>query len=164
MKLLHRIDTWLGSLLLVADSEALLVCAWQSALEAHKYEQLNDASEISHPNDILLEAERQIVEYLSGERREFTIPLRIYGSRFRCEVWSELGNISYGETVTYGEIAKRLGCPGACRSVGHAIAMNPLSIFIPCHRVVPAHGKTYGNYAGGRCVKSALIDIERKSR
>ena len=130
MKLLHRVETFMGSLLLVADTEALLACIWQSALVTHEYEQLHDCSVGVSPNKILLEAESQLKEYICGERREFTIPLRISGSRFRCDVWRELSKIPYGKTVTYGAIARSIGCPGASRSVGHAIGMNPLSIFI----------------------------------
>ncbi len=113
-------------------------------------------------NDRLLdEVERQLGEYFSGVRREFDLPLRMKGTPFQLKDWETLKQIPYGETVTYGEIARRIGSPKACRAVGMANHSNPISIIVPCHRVIGKSGKLTG-YGGGLNVKQMLLDLEQK--
>ena len=113
-------------------------------------------------NDRLLdEVERQLGEYFSGARREFDLPLRMKGTPFQLKDWEMLKQIPYGETVTYGEIARRIGSPKACRAVGMANHSNPISIIVPCHRVIGKSGKLTG-YGGGLNVKQMLLDLEQK--
>ena len=113
-------------------------------------------------NDRLLdEVERQLGEYFSGTRREFDLPLRMKGTSFQLKDWEALKEIPYGETVTYGEIARRIGSPKACRAVGMANHSNPISIIVPCHRVIGKSGKLTG-YGGGLNVKQQLLDLEQK--
>lgn len=102
----------------------------------------------------------QISEYLAGERKEFTLPLALQGSEFALKVWKEMAAIPYGEVRTYGELAKAIGCPGAARAVGQACNRNPISIIIPCHRVVGTGGKLTG-YAAGLALKQKLLELER---
>ncbi|TVR30495.1 MAG: methylated-DNA--[protein]-cysteine S-methyltransferase [Spirochaetaceae bacterium] len=92
------------------------------------------------------ELEYQLDRYFCGELREFTLRLRLDGTPFQRAVWSRLLKIEYGCTVTYGEIARKIGRRGAARAVGNAVARNPIPLLVPCHRVVPACGGT-GNYA-----------------
>ena len=106
------------------------------------------------------EARRQLGEYFAGERREFDLPLNPEGTTFQRVVWALLKEIPYGETVSYGEIARRIREPKACRAVGLANGRNPLSIVVPCHRVVGANGKLTG-YGGGLPNKAFLLDLER---
>ena len=103
----------------------------------------------------------EIKEYFNGERTEFDIPLEVDGTDFRKSVWKELCNIPYGETCTYGDIAKRIGNPKASRAVGLANNKNRIPIFIPCHRVIGANGKLVG-FAGGIEIKKYLLDLESK--
>lgn len=110
--------------------------------------------------DILKEANNQLKEYLSGQRKEFSLPLDPSGTEFRKTVWTCLCSISYGETKSYKEIAETIGNPKACRAVGSANNKNPIPIFIPCHRVIGASGKLVG-YRGGLKVKSHLLEIEK---
>ena len=98
--------------------------------------------------------------YFRGTRQAFGIPLRPEGTPFERAVWELLLTIPYGETATYGELAKRLGKPAACRAVGRANGRNPISILIPCHRVIGANGKLTG-YAGGIPAKEFLLKLER---
>ena len=113
-------------------------------------------------NDRLLdEVERQLGEYFSGTRREFDLPLRMKGTPFQLKDWEALKEIPYGETVTYGEIARRIGSLKACRAVGMANHSNPISIIVPCHRVIGKSGKLTG-YGGGLNVKQMLLDLEQK--
>ena len=103
---------------------------------------------------------RQLGEYLDGTRTEFDLPLHARGSRFQRRVWELIAEIPYGQTTTYGDLARRLGGDANARDVGGAVGRNPLSILIPCHRVVGSTGKLTG-YAGGLTRKRALLDLER---
>jgi methylated-DNA-[protein]-cysteine S-methyltransferase len=116
----------------------------------------------SRTSDPLLDrAEQQLVEYFAGERTEFDLPLASDGTEFQKKVWSELLRIPYGETASYGEIARRLGYePGISRAVGAANGANPIPIVVPCHRVIWADGSLTG-YAGGVDRKRTLLELER---
>jgi methylated-DNA-[protein]-cysteine S-methyltransferase len=105
------------------------------------------------------ECRRQIREYLEGVRREFDVPLAPEGSEFQRRVWIEIARIPYGETITYAELATRAGAPGSARAAGTATGRNPVSILVPCHRVVGSDGSLTG-YAGGVARKRRLLDIE----
>lgn len=111
--------------------------------------------------DLLRKAGKELKEYFDGERTEFDIPLEVDGTDFRKSVWKELCKIPYGETCTYGDIAKRIGNPKASRAVGLANNKNKIPIFIPCHRVIGANGKLVG-FAGGIEIKKYLLDLESK--
>jgi O-6-methylguanine DNA methyltransferase len=111
-------------------------------------------------NQILDRLRTQLMEYFDGTRRAFELPLRYRGSPFQERVWTDLQAIPYGETCSYGAIAKRLGDPGAMRAVGAANGVNPIAIVIPCHRVVNANGEL-GGYGGGLWRKRILLDLER---
>ncbi len=111
-------------------------------------------------DDALPEATRQLQEYFAGERTEFDLPLNPAGTEFQRQVWAVLSTIPYGETWTYGELAAALGRPSAARAVGMANGRNPISIVVPCHRVVGSSGKLTG-YAGGVERKDFLLRLER---
>lgn len=108
---------------------------------------------------LLRVARTQLLEYLSGARRSFDLPLDPAGTDFQRSVWEALRAIPYGQTRTYGEIAAAVGRPRAVRAVGQANHVNPLPIFIPCHRVVGKNGALTG-YAGGLDLKRALLALE----
>lgn len=105
------------------------------------------------------EAIRQLDAYFAGELTEFDLPLKLIGTPFQLRVWQRLRTIPYGETRTYGELAEALGHPGASRAVGLANGKNPVSIVVPCHRVVGAGGSLTG-YGGGLGRKRRLLDFE----
>jgi methylated-DNA-[protein]-cysteine S-methyltransferase len=104
----------------------------------------------------------QLAEYFSGARRQFDLPLRPAGTPFQQSVWNELLKIPFGTTITYAELARRIGQPAAARAVGHANGRNPISIIVPCHRVIGAGGSLTG-YAGGVDKKQWLLDWERRA-
>ncbi|MBA3233858.1 MAG: methylated-DNA--[protein]-cysteine S-methyltransferase [Propionibacteriales bacterium] len=109
---------------------------------------------------VLVEARRQLEEYFAGKRRIFDLPLAGVGTAFQARVWAELVKVPFGETVSYGDIARRLGMPpGASRAVGLANGANPIAIAVPCHRVIGANGKLVG-YAGGLERKQFLLSLE----
>ena len=105
------------------------------------------------------EVGRQLDEYFAGRRRQFDLPLAPSGSPFQLAVWEELRRIPWGTRVTYGELAARLGKPRSARAVGAAVGRNPISIVVPCHRVLGAGGRLTG-YAGGLERKRILLDLE----
>lgn len=114
---------------------------------------------ISRPTPLLEEGRRQLLEYLAGERQTFDLPLAPAGTPFQREVWKALQTIPYGQTRSYGDIARQIGRPKAFRAVGMANHENPIPIFIPCHRVVGSDGSLTG-YAGGLELKKALLGLE----
>ncbi len=107
------------------------------------------------------EAASQLRSYFAGELQEFDLPLAPEGTPFQREVWEQLCRIPYGETISYGELARRIGNPKACRAVGLANGSNPISIVIPCHRVIGSNGKLTG-YGGGLATKEKLLALEQK--
>ena len=112
---------------------------------------------------VLAEATRQLRAYFARELKEFDLPLRPAGTAFQQRVWAQLQEIGYGETMSYGQIAARLGLtPGASRAVGAANGRNPIGIVIPCHRVVGSTGSLSG-YAGGVERKQLLLGLEQSS-
>jgi methylated-DNA-[protein]-cysteine S-methyltransferase len=149
------IDTTLGELTLVAENGTL--CGvyfpghWTRPDPATFGERVEGGFE---------ESERQLNEYLAGERTSFDLPTAAAGDEFSRRVWERLKRIPYGRTVTYGEIATELGNPTLARRVGGAVAHNPLSIVVPCHRVVGRDGKLTG-YAGGLERKRFLLELEQ---
>ena len=108
---------------------------------------------------ILREAGQQLKSYLAGKLKEFSLPLAPIGTDFMKQVWASLCEIPYGETVTYKEIAIKIGAPNAARAVGLANNRNPIPIFIPCHRVIGTNGALTG-YRGGLELKKRLLDLE----
>ena len=104
----------------------------------------------------------QLDEYFTGKRKTFDLPYKLTGTDFQLKVWGALINIPYGETRSYKEIAAAIGSPNASRAIGGANNKNPIAIVIPCHRVIGSNGKLIG-YAGGIDMKTALLELERKS-
>lgn len=102
---------------------------------------------------------RELRDYFAGKRNHFTFPVRPAGTDFNQRVWQELARIPYGETCTYGELARRIGRPKAARAVGTANGRNPIPIVLPCHRVVASGGKL-GGYGGGLELKRKLLELE----
>ncbi|KYG68031.1 cysteine methyltransferase [Bdellovibrio bacteriovorus] len=147
----------LGPLHIVASEQGLQGIFWKK--QNMPFDNLTDTK---HPAvQFILKTQKQIEEYLQGERQEFDIPLDLIGTDFQKRVWSHLQKIPYGETCSYKEIAVALGDPKACRAVGTANGRNPVSIIVPCHRVIASDG-TLGGYAGGLPTKSFLLNLERK--
>ena len=113
----------------------------------------------SHPTPLLQEGERQLLEYLGGQRKTFDLPLNPQGTPFQKRVWQALEAIPWGELRSYRDIAQAANCPRGFRAVGMANHHNPIPIFIPCHRVVGSDGSLTG-YAGGLELKQALLALE----
>lgn len=149
------IESPLGTIRLVAGGGALAGIY----LETQPRDTAGDGPE-DRTDPVLAGAARQLAEYFAGSRRAFALPLTARGTAFQRAVWSALAAIPFGETRTYGELAEALGRPSAVRAVGGANARNPLSIVVPCHRVVGGDGSLTG-YAGGLAAKEWLLAHER---
>jgi methylated-DNA-[protein]-cysteine S-methyltransferase len=114
------------------------------------------------PPGVLSDTARQLAEYFGGQRTGFDLPLNLGGSPFQARVWAALQDIGFGETISYGELARRIGCrPAASRAVGLANGKNPVSIIVPCHRVIGADGSLTG-YGGGLPRKRFLLMLEER--
>jgi methylated-DNA-[protein]-cysteine S-methyltransferase len=111
---------------------------------------------------LLLEAGNQLAAYFAGKLREFHLPLEMAGTDFQLRVWNRLLQIPYGETRSYGELARALGTPAAVRAVGAANGANPIAIVVPCHRVIGSNGALTG-YGGGLPLKRRLLELERSN-
>lgn len=110
--------------------------------------------------EVIKKTIKEVSEYLEGERKHFTIPLKFYGTEFQKKCWNALLEIPYGETRSYKDIAERVGSPKGYRAVGMANNKNPISIIAPCHRVIGSDGKLVG-YGGGLDLKKKLLDLEK---
>ncbi|MFW1911667.1 methylated-DNA--[protein]-cysteine S-methyltransferase [Acinetobacter ursingii] len=145
-----------GQLKLVANEQALVAILWDN--ENPKRVRLAELIEdVSHP--ILLNTQQQLIEYFSGQRKVFDIPLDFEGTDFQKKVWSALLTIPYGETRSYKQIAQQLVNEKAVRAVGAANGKNPISIIAPCHRVIGSGGALVG-FAGGLDKKEILLRLE----
>jgi methylated-DNA-[protein]-cysteine S-methyltransferase len=154
------IDSPIGVLKLVGSEVGLAAILW--ANESPKRVRLNIVREDkTHP--VLIEVERQLGEYFRGKRKAFDLKLNFVGTPFQNKVWEALLRIPYGQTRSYGEIARELGNPKAVRAVGAANGKNPIAIIAPCHRVIGASGALTG-FAGGLKAKEHLLDLEKGAR
>jgi methylated-DNA-[protein]-cysteine S-methyltransferase len=155
------IDSPLGQLTLVADDNALTGVYFRH----HWRRPAEDTfgPRIDADFDILLaEAQRQLTDYLAGDRYDFDLPISLRGDDLQRRVWDLLLTIPFGETVTYGQLAASLADGTTAQEVGQAVGRNPLSIIVPCHRVVGRNGQLTG-YAGGLKRKQFLLELEEPS-
>jgi methylated-DNA-[protein]-cysteine S-methyltransferase len=145
-------DTPVGRLQIITSAEGVVAILWPDD-ERWSYHTV-DAS-----NEICEATVAQLAEFFAGERTDFELPLDLRGTDFQVQVWRSLVSIPFGQTLSYAEQARRLGRPTAVRAVASANASNPVSIVLPCHRVVGADGRLTG-YAGGLDNKKWLLDHE----
>ena len=145
-----------GELKLVASDRGLAAILWEND-DPDRVRLGATVKAPQHP--LLVEAERQLRAYFAGTLKRFTLPIDFVGTAFQKAVWTALLGIPFGETRTYAQIARQIGKPEAVRAVGAAIGRNPISIAIPCHRVIGSNGTLTG-YAGGLQAKAYLLGIE----
>ncbi|MEM7385298.1 MAG: methylated-DNA--[protein]-cysteine S-methyltransferase [Verrucomicrobiota bacterium] len=148
------IDSPVGSLVLLASPAGLA-----GLFFGHRLEDKSTLPPEESRNTILDQATRQLEEYFAQERETFELPLDPAGTPFREQVWLELRKIPYGQTLSYGELARKIDNPAAIRAVGTANGANPISIIVPCHRVIGADGSLTG-FGGGLEIKRRLLEHE----
>jgi methylated-DNA-[protein]-cysteine S-methyltransferase len=154
------VDSPVGPLTLVVSERGLRAVLWMQDADVRIQVGPVD-TEHEDPNGVLAATAEQLEEYFDGRRTEFDLPLDAVGSDFQHSAWDALCTIPFGETVSYGEQARRLGDQRKARAVGAANGRNPISIVVPCHRVVGANGSLTG-FAGGIANKAWLLDHERR--
>ncbi|MCB9584620.1 MAG: methylated-DNA--[protein]-cysteine S-methyltransferase [Polyangiaceae bacterium] len=147
------LDTPVGRLQIVLESGALTRILWANEPQG---------TDTLGPSRAAKRAQKQLSEYFAGRRQKFELELDPRGTEFQCRVWHELGQIPFGETRSYGDVAKTLGKPTASRAVGAANGKNPIPIILACHRVIGASGALTG-FAGGLDTKRWLLDHESAS-
>lgn len=152
-----RFDTPFGVLLATAIGETLTGLYFEGGRHAPEASREWREDAQAPP---LRECAAQLADYFAGKRRCFDLPVAPGGTDFQRRVWREIARIPYGETITYAELARRAGAPRSARAAGAATGRNPLSIIVPCHRVVGTHGTLTG-YAGGLDRKARLLELER---
>jgi methylated-DNA-[protein]-cysteine S-methyltransferase len=154
-KLLYTtLDSPLGELLALGDGSSLRGLYMQAGRKP-----MAIAASWEPAADAFTEVSGQLAEYFAGRRSRFELALAIDGTDFQRRVWRALRDIGYGETISYGELARRIGIPAAARAVGLANGCNPISVIVPCHRVIGANGTLTG-YGGGIERKRLLLDLE----
>jgi methylated-DNA-[protein]-cysteine S-methyltransferase len=150
------LESPIGTLLLAGDSKGL-----QQILFSTDGRPARPDPDWQEDASGLAEAVRQLKAYFAGDLEDFDLELAPQGTVFQQKVWSDLQKIPYGQTISYGELARRIGNPKASRAVGLANGSNPISIVIPCHRVIGANGKLTG-YGGGLAIKEKLLALEKR--
>lgn len=151
MKYVFYYDTMIGRLRIEEENNAIVGVSTENFCSKESFEQKETG--------LIRTAHLQLEEYLMGNRKEFTIPIRLEGTEFQKKVWKELRKIPYGETRSYGEIAQAVKSPKASRAVGGANHRNPILVIVPCHRVIGANGALVG-FGAGLPMKEKLLNLE----
>ncbi len=162
--ILDRFNSPFGTLFLGSYGDHLCLCDWlyrktRNAIDKRIREKLG-TEYLEGSSAVIAQADVQLREYFRAERKEFSIPLLMPGTDFQVRVWHQLLQIPYGQTLSYLELARMMGKPGALRAVASANGANALSIFVPCHRILGSNGALTG-YAGGLTVKRRLLLLEQ---
>lgn len=159
----RRYESPCGTLLLGSFGDNLCLCDWQiEKRRGHvdgRLKRILNAEFEEGTSEVIEQAVRQLDEFFAGKRRVFDLPLLFVGTDFQKKVWSELLNIPFGETISYKEMARRIGLPTAVRAVANANGANSVSIFAPCHRVIGSDNSLTG-YGGGLAAKEKLLKLE----
>jgi len=150
------LESPVGQLLLAGDSTALRGVSFESSKRA-----ATPRPEWKQSKSEFAQVIRQLEAYFRGELKQFDLPLELDGTEFQLRVWNALRAIPYGETISYAQLAERIGNPKAVRAVGLANGSNPIPIIVPCHRVIGSDGSLTG-FGGGLCTKQKLLDLENK--
>jgi methylated-DNA-[protein]-cysteine S-methyltransferase len=150
-----NIPSLVGPVFLVASEKGLVRLEFRDHAD-----ELKQGADVSEDSAALAPYIVELEEYFNGQRREFSFPLDLRGTPFQLACWNSLLKIPYGETCSYGDIARAIGHPHAYRAVGMSNNRNPIAIIVPCHRVVASNGSLCG-YGGGLDVKRKLLDLER---
>lgn len=159
-----RYESPCGVLLLGSFDDKLCLCDWQVEKPRNHVNQrlkrILNAEFETGTSEVIEKAVKQLDEFFAGQRQEFDVPMLFVGTDFQKTVWNELLKIPFGKTISYGEMARRIGMPKAVRAVANANGANAMSIFAPCHRVIGSDHSLTG-YGGGLDTKRALLELER---
>ena len=152
-----KIESPVGKLILLASEDNLVGIKFDRLIENDEFSE-NMKENIDHP--IFLDTEVQLDEYFRGKRKSFSIPIFLDGTEFQLKVWKKLQSIAFGKTISYQELAEKIGDKKKSRAVGAANGKNPIPIIVPCHRVIAKDG-SLGGFGGGVPIKRYLLELER---
>lgn len=155
-----EMDSSVGKLIIVASPKGLQAVLWEADRKDTNYETILSALTQSK-SEIILQTQQQLTEYFQGKRKIFDLPMVLHGTDFQIRVWHELLKIPYSKTLSYAEQAEKIGDRNKARAVGTANGLNPISIIIPCHRVIGSKGNLAG-FRGGLEKKAYLLELEQK--
>jgi methylated-DNA-[protein]-cysteine S-methyltransferase len=155
------INSPVGNLGIIVSKNGLHAILWDNNLEDPIYKEILSALKKSSTDKFIINTKNQLEEYFQGKRKVFDLPLVINGTDFQIQAWKQLQKIPHGETISYGEQAERMGDKKKARAVGMANGCNPISIVIPCHRVIGCNGHLTG-FGGGLDKKEILLKLEQK--
>jgi len=150
-----------GTLTLIANSQGLHAVLWDIDYSHLPYKKIINQFSYSQNNNIIIETKKQLTEYFDHKRKTFDLPLAINGTDFQIQAWEQLRKIPYATTISYAEQAARMGNKNKARAAGMANGRNPISIIIPCHRVIGANGDLVG-FGGGIDKKAYLLNLENQ--
>lgn len=151
-----RIESPVGKLMLLASEDKLLEIKFSSSI---KNDELSENVEENNELPVFIDTEVQLNEYFRGKRDSFSIPIVLNGTEFQQKVWKQLQSIPFGQTISYQELAERVGDSKKARAVGNANGKNPIPIIVPCHRVIAKDG-SLGGFGGGLPIKRYLLELE----
>lgn len=155
-----EVDSPVGTLTIITSAKGLHAVLWDNDRKSKQYEAVINNISQSKNEKIIIQTKKQLNEYFQGKRKVFDLPLAIKGTDFQMQVWDQLTKIPYAKTISYAEQAAKIGNKNKARAVGLANGLNPISIIIPCHRVIGSDGRLVG-FGGGLEKKSFLLDLER---
>ncbi len=155
-----EVDSPVGVLTIITSPQGLHAVLWENDRENEKCKNTIHHLHQSKTEKTIVQTKKQLQEYFQGKRKTFDLPLIIHGTAFQMQVWNELRNIPYAKTISYAEQAAKVGNKNKARAVGLANGLNPISIIIPCHRVIGSNGKLVG-FGGGLERKEFLLKLEQ---
>ncbi|WP_290541174.1 methylated-DNA--[protein]-cysteine S-methyltransferase [Alistipes sp.] len=160
---IQRYATPCGDVVLGSHGDSLCLCDWVNARHRERIDKrlcrMLHADFTTQTTPVIRQAEEELEAYFAGQRQCFDVPLRCVGTDFQIEVWQKLLQIPCGEVISYAELARRLHREGAIRAVANAVGANPISLFVPCHRIIGSN-HTLTGYAGGLAAKRQLLEME----
>ncbi|RPJ58046.1 MAG: methylated-DNA--[protein]-cysteine S-methyltransferase [Acidobacteria bacterium] len=159
----RNVETPIGRILVAATPAGVCRVCFPTEPPGQRYQWFNRyfaTLPIEERNPVVDRAVSEIEEYFARQRHSFDVPLDLHGTEFRLRVWTELAKVPFGATTSYGELARRVGKPGAARAIGNALHNNPVPIIVPCHRVI-GHDRRLVGFGGGLSVKEQLLEIEQ---
>ncbi|RPJ85669.1 MAG: methylated-DNA--[protein]-cysteine S-methyltransferase [Acidobacteria bacterium] len=159
----RNVETPIGRILVAATPAGVCRVCFPTEPPEQRYQWFNryfSTSPIEERNPVVDRAVSEIEEYFDRHRHSFDVPLDLHGTEFRLCVWTELAKVPFGATTSYGELARRVGKPGAARAIGNALHNNPVPIIVPCHRVI-GHDRRLVGFGGGLSVKEQLLELEQ---
>jgi methylated-DNA-[protein]-cysteine S-methyltransferase len=156
-----EIDSPVGKLTIITSPAGLHAILWDVDLKNEKRKKMLDGLVRSKNEKTIMQTKKQLTEYFQGKRKTFDLPLAIQGTDFQIQVWKQLLKIPYAKTISYGEQAEKIGDRKKARAVGMANGRNPISIVVPCHRVIGSNGHLVG-FGGGLAKKAYLLKLEQR--